>query len=1147
MPKNFQETVIREVRELLLPIAATRGEADAIFELIELFGWYVRPSVAGNEQSFTASFNTLRTAVQDFAALAEGSIESLDDLRIMFDEVMDVVNSVETFRKALANLSGLNAADFAVDMINGLFVLYIHRNFPLLFAILELLTIIHLDPPGIEMKNGQVVRIKNQFARLRFDQIGKLIGDSEGALKEAYWPDGADDRAEAAAIANRLFPQIIKVLNMVSRDSPILASYGAGQGLAGLSSADEERLRSMLAVWWDQFNAQSGLRTRLGANVGILAGSDGGPGVFVVPFGSLNLQRVVGGWLAEISGSYDAEGFRITAAGVNPYTGGGTVPQFSLTLGPEVGPDPGLLIGAAKGTRLEVQQYWIEADAILTKPDMEVSFFLRLREGALVIARGDGDGFLSRILPADDLRIDFDLGLGWSNLRGFHIEGSGSFEFRVPLHLSLGPIEIPGLTIRMGFAGDKLPISIGCDVTAKLGPLTAVVENMGVRLDFSFPAGGGNLGPLNWDPKFKPPTGIGLSIDGGGFKGGGFISFEPELHRYAGLLELEFQSGFALKAIGLLDTFLPGGEEGYSLLIIISAEFSPIQLSFGFTLNGVGGLLGLNRTTDIDVLRTGVKTGALNAILFPKDIVEHASQIISDLRQFFPTAADRFLFGPMAKIGWGTPTLVEIELGLMVEGMSPWRILLPGVVRLVLPSQDNAILKLQVNFLGTWEQDKKLITFYASLYNSSLLSMVLAGDMAFLMKYGDNPTFVVVAGGFHPSFSPPPLPFPPFARMGLVIRNDNSLRIVLSSYFAVTSNTAQFGCSVDFRAKEGKYSVEGHLGFDALFHFSPFSMAVNLAATMTLRRNSKVMFGVQVYASLAGPTPWSARGTATFTILKQDISFDFARVWGEQRNTLLESIDVLPLFRGALENRGNWETVAPETAQNLITLRPQAPGDTALLLRPDGALAVRQKVVPLDVAISLFGNRSPVPHNRFAIKRIRMGGQEVPHTTLRDEFAPAQFEALSDADKLSRKSFETMPAGVRTTGAGLGARTGGAVGRPVGYEIKVFDSRINFYSLPLKHVESNAAFARLLNGNFTSQSDRSYFSAQYSANPGASIGFAQESYAVVGTNDLRMHSAGALFGSQAEARDYLAGLVVNDPSLAGAIQIVPNYLVREAA
>ena len=43
--------------------------------------------------------------------------------------------------------------------------------------------------------------------------------------------------------------------------------------------------------------------------------------------------------------------------------------------------------------------------------------------------------------------------------------------------------------------------------------------------------------------------------------------------------------------------------------------------------------------------------------MFPHDVVANAPRIISDLRRFFPPEPGTFLIGPMAKLGWGTPTL----------------------------------------------------------------------------------------------------------------------------------------------------------------------------------------------------------------------------------------------------------------------------------------------------------------------------------------------------------------------------------------------------------------------------------------------------------------------------------------------------------
>jgi hypothetical protein len=383
--------------------------------------------------------------------------------------------------------------------------------------------------------------------------------------------------------------------------------------------------------------------------------------------------------------------------------------------------------------------------------------------------------------------------------------------------------------------------------------------------------------------------------------------------------------------------------------------------------------------------------------------------------------------------------------------------------------------------------------------------------------------------------------------MSLIIRNESNLRIVLSSYFAVTSNTAQIGCAVQLRASEGKYSIEGYLGFDALFHFSPFSMTIDIAATLTLRRNSKVMFGVQVYANLSGPTPWSVRGTATFTILKQDISFEFSRVWGEHRNTVVAATDVFEELKKAIENPGNWEAIAPEGAQNLVTLKEPGPADaTLLLLRPDGALAVRQKVVPLDVGISMFGNCAPAKDRRFSIKGFLVGGQLVALESLRDEFAPAQFQSLSDADKLSRNSFETMPAGARMSGAALKPRSGGAWLREVGYEVKIVDSRTNFLYLATKTAQSAHDFGVLLNGNSTGRFTDSAFSARQRQGAGVIAAAAQEGFAIVSTDNLKKIATNANFASQTEALDHLSNLLAGDPSLRGAIQIVPSFQARAA-
>src|SRR3989442_1553051 len=241
-----------------------------------------------------------------------------------------------------------------------------------------------------------------------------------------------------------------------------------------------------------------------------------------------------------------------------------------------------------------------------------------------------------------------------------------------------------------------------------------------------------------------------------------------------------------LTAIGLVTTRMPDGSKGFSLLIIITAEFGTgIQLGFGFTLIGVGGLLGLNRTVKLQPLVDGVRNGAINNIMFPKDVVANAPRIISDLRTIFPPFVGKFLIGPLAKLGWGSPTLITLSLGIVIE--IPGNLAILGVLRCKLPDEKAPILTLQVAFMGAIEFDKKRLWLFAGIFDSRVLTFTLEGEMGVLFGWGDDANFVISVGGFHPRFKPPPLPFPTPKRLSLSILDQDCARIAVACYFAITT------------------------------------------------------------------------------------------------------------------------------------------------------------------------------------------------------------------------------------------------------------------------------------------------------------------------------------------------------------------------
>ena len=180
--------------------------------------------------------------------------------------------------------------------------------------------------------------------------------------------------------------------------------------------------------------------------------------------------------------------------------------------------------------------------------------------------------------------------------------------------------------------------------SADIGPLDASVDRIGMAVKTSFPSGGGNLGPANLTFDFKPPNGVGLSIDAGaGQRRRISCIFDFDRGEYAGVLELSISEIVTVKAIGIITTKMPDGSKAFRC-----SSSSPPSSEQGFSSAldsrslAFGGLLGLNRTMSLQPLMEGVRTGAINSIMFPQNPVANAPKIISDLRTIFPPYEGKF-------------------------------------------------------------------------------------------------------------------------------------------------------------------------------------------------------------------------------------------------------------------------------------------------------------------------------------------------------------------------------------------------------------------------------------------------------------------------------------------------------------------------
>ena len=209
----------------------------------------------------------------------------------------------------------------------------------------------------------------------------------------------------------------------------------------------------------------------------------------------------------------------------------------------------------------------------------------------------------------------------------------------------------------------------------------------------------------------------------------------------------------------------------------------------------------------------------------------------------------------MAKLGWGTPTIVSLSLGVIIE--IPGNVAIVGVLRLALPDPDDPVADRPAGgFAARSSSTSKRIYFFAALFESRILFMTLEGEMGLLVAFGDDANFVLSVGGFHPSFLPPPLPFPSPKRITIDILNEDVARIRADTYFAVTTNTVQFGAHAELYFGFSSVSVEGHIGLDALLRFSPLYFIVEISASVSLKAFGVGVFSVRLDVTLEGPTPW---------------------------------------------------------------------------------------------------------------------------------------------------------------------------------------------------------------------------------------------------------------------------------------------------
>ncbi len=1068
-----QDILTTLTSHLILAVSPLR-EAFSDEEQFKGFMYRLGWGVDGLPPEYIELAASVTNAISVVEDLTDGEIEA-SDITQLIATIKDLFDRIQSLSTAPP---GVDSAEFLGEIGERLFEYlltdYLSKNQATLYNLFSALDVIELENLGSSANKHAYVRTK-----MKWGEIPEILQDPLSIVKRVYgWgTDELDARNIFNHLSGLLFDLDISV-KLIKPNDTLVLEYSGSDELNFSRSAIGLKIPFYYNFIGDVPIELSFDILELPAAPGKLPGLVIQPGIpSEVPINyklgdEVDLNIIVGSDIGSRFGIL----IRPDELDVKyPFEDSASFPSVGFGVSVDYHPEePLFLFGSPDGVRMQFKGANLGIEVFFQSGEFEVKALSELKELALILTAGNGDGFLSTLLGDNEIKVDIPLGIDWSSKTGFGFRGSMNFEIAINTHLSLGPIEIPQFVLSLGIPADssnpQIEIEAGIDVKANLGPLKAVVEQIGLGLYTTFEDG--NLGPFDMDIGFKPPTGVGLSIDAGVVNGGGFLRFNKDKEEYDGILELDLSGIVSVKAIGLITTKMPDGSKGFSLLVIITAEFgSPIQLGFGFTLSGVGGLLGLNRTMRLEEIASGIRDGGINSVMFPQNVIENAPRIISDLKNYFPVEEGTFLIGPMVKIGWGTPNLVTVSLGVIIE--IPGNIAILGVLKLALPDEDAALIVIQVNFMGAIEFDKKRLWFFAAIFESRVLFITLEGEMGLLVGWGDDASFVVSVGGFHPAFNPPPLPFGSIARIAISILNTSFARIRVEGYFAVTSNSVQFGARVEIYFGVSAFNIDGHLAFDALFRFSPFYFIISISASLSVKVFGIGLFSVRMRGSLEGPTPWHVEGTGSISILFFSIDVDFSHTWGNEEETTLPPITVMPQLMAEFVKMENWQAVLPDSNKLLVSLREFDQGATDLVLHPVGSLKVSQRYVPLDLTIDKVGNQKPTDANRFSVSVDTASTGLDKVADVQEQFAIGQYVGKSDNELLSSKSYEPINSGIEMAVTGEQYKTPTAVKRVVRYEEIIIDTHYKRFVRPF-FAWFGTLFSLFLNGNAVSKSALSF-------------------------------------------------------------------------
>jgi hypothetical protein len=361
----------------------------------------------------------------------------------------------------------------------------------------------------------------------------------------------------------------------------------------------------------------------------------------------------------------------------------------------------------------------------------------------------------------------------------------------------------------------------------------------------------------------------------------------------------------------------------------------------------------------------------------------------------------------------------------------------------------------------------------------------------------------------------------------------------IQTYFAVTSNTAQFGAKAELYAEGGGFNIYGFVGYDVLFRFDPFQFIADFSAGLALRRKTSVVMGIKVEGQLSGPSPWDARGKASISFFFFSISVSFHETWGDPAvDAPAQKEDLLARLAIEIGDNRNWEAEIPANNKLHVSIKQIIQTADKIAVHPFGVLTFSERLVPLEIEINKFGNKVPKDASRFEIKTTDPNLATEP---AREQFAPANFIEMKDEEKLARPSFEEMKSGFKITGSAALQAPAKPVSKSVDYEFSYLGKKRTKLVFAGIYQYAKSFFRAGTKASAVSNSSLSHVKNRISLNAPEAVAIEAEQFVIANLSDMKLHDNKMVAGSYTEALQFYNELVKKQPAIKDQVQIVSNY------